>query len=116
MWNRPLVVLLIFIVNLLRKNSCGFSLKIISLNAYNIEYVLGDTPIDNIRKPGISTVIKNLCTLPNVSRYNTAGWDLEDPKKNVLNDDGKFPFVIPLQILMDCFEKLLSNLSPNPLC
>ncbi len=61
------------------------------LNAYdNIEYVLRDTPVDNIRKPGISTVIKNLCTLTNVSRYNTARWDLEGPKKNVLTDDGKF--------------------------
>ncbi len=47
-------------------------------NAYaNIEYVLEDTLVGNIRKPGISTVIKNLCTLTNVSRYNTVGWDLE---------------------------------------
>ncbi len=50
------------------------------LNAYdNIEYVLGDTSVDNIRKPGIYTVIKNLCTLTNVSKYNMAGWDFGRP-------------------------------------
>ncbi len=86
------------------------------MNAYdNTEYILRDTPVDNIRKPGISTVIKNLSTLTNVSRYNTAGWDLKDSNKNVLNDDGKFIFVIPLKILIRRFEKTTLKPEPQPI-
>ncbi len=40
---------------------------------------------------------------------------LEDPKKNVLTADGKFRFVIPLKILMGCFEKTTLNPESKPI-
>ncbi len=75
------------------------------LNLYEeIKYVIENTTVDLIRKPGISTVIKGLCTFANDTAYCTAGWNIKNEKNKLLKKDGKLKFVVDLKTLMGCFE------------
>lgn len=69
-----------------------------------IDYYLGDTKIDSIRKPGISTTLKGLVSFENDSKYSNSGWRISNASTNILNENGYFSVCVPLAILMGFFE------------
>ena len=76
------------------------------LNLFDrIDYSIGDTKIDTIRNPGISTLMKELVSFERDLQYNAAGWKINSPShKNILNENCHFTVTIPLSIMMGFFE------------
>ena len=69
-----------------------------------IDYFIGDTEVDSIRKPGIACLLKGLTTLQDDYAYSDAGWRIKSPTTTLLNEDGYFQAVYPLSLIMGFFE------------
>ncbi|KAK7605153.1 hypothetical protein V9T40_007011 [Parthenolecanium corni] len=69
-----------------------------------IDYYIGDTEIDSIRKPGIACLLKGLATLQDDRMYSDAGWQIQAPETTLLNEDGYFQAVIPMSLVMGFFQ------------
>ena len=69
-----------------------------------IDYFIGDTLIDTVRKPGLTGLIKGLVTLSDDRAYTDAGWQIRTPSAHLPNSDGYFQAIVPLQLVMGFFE------------
>lgn len=69
-----------------------------------IEYYMGDTKIDSIRRPGISTTMKGLACFEDDKKYNAAGWKICNNTEVNLDKNGYFQAFIPLCLVMGFFE------------
>lgn len=69
-----------------------------------IDYFIGDTEIDSVRKPGIACLLKGLATLQDDRAYSDAGWRIRAPSTTLLNQDGYFQAVYPMSLIMGIFE------------
>ena len=55
-----------------------------------IEYLVGDTIVDQVRKPGIAGLMKGLVSLQNDTMYTVAGWIVRNPSIQLMSSDGFF--------------------------
>lgn len=69
-----------------------------------IDYFVGDNKIDSIRKPGLATTVKGLCSLKPNKAYSLACWNMYENANSVINSSGHFSVVIPLSLIMGFFE------------
>lgn len=69
-----------------------------------IDYFIGDTLIDTVRKPGLTGLIKGLVTLSDDRAYTDAGWQIRTPSAHLTNSDGFFQAIVPLHLVMGFFE------------
>lgn len=79
-----------------------------------IEYFLGDTKVDSIRRPGISTTIKGLACLDDDRKYNAAGWKIINKAEVNLDKNGYFQAFIPLNLVMGFFEDCTKIINKMP--
>jgi len=76
-----------------------------------IRYEIAGKEIDIVRNPGITTLMKILCSYNKTNKLSNAGFDT-DSNLTEFQKDGKFSACIPLELLMGVFEdfdKVLVN-------
>lgn len=76
-----------------------------------IRYLVAGKEIDMIRNPGITSLMKLICSTKNNPKYTNAAIDSDD-NLNQIHSDGAFSGCVPLNILMVVFEdfnKVLVN-------
>lgn len=79
-----------------------------------IEYFIGDTKIDTIRRPGISTTMKGLACIEDDKKYNAAGWKVNNTAEVNLDKNGYFQVFIPMSLVMGFFEDVTKVIYSMP--
>jgi hypothetical protein len=69
-----------------------------------IEYHLGNTKVDDILRPGITSTIKGLASFSRIDNLNDAGWCLDATKSTVIDTKGNFHVTIPLSTILGIME------------
>ncbi len=69
-----------------------------------IRYKVGDTVVDFTEEPGVTTIMKGVCSIPNDEIYDAAGWNIKPKKNIVLKEDGTFTIMTPVKTIFGCFE------------
>lgn len=69
-----------------------------------IDYYIGDTKIDSVRNPGITSTMKGLVSFENDLNLNEACWKIKNKGSEIMNSRGYFSVCIPLSIVLGFFE------------